>query len=106
MQVIKEEKQQHSAAFSTLVIGNGLVGSKQDNTVAVFIIIGNLMVFFLASSYEISDYRHELGLRSLEDLLSPYFTLFPFRDQDEKKIYDEQMKKVIKSVSEEIIAIV
>ena len=71
--------------FGTLVIGNGLLGSKQDKTVAVFIIIGNLLVFFLGSFYEISDYRHELGLRSFEDLLGPYLKYIPFSSELRKR---------------------
>jgi hypothetical protein len=86
--------------FGTLVIGNDLLGSKQDNTVAAFIIIGNLTVFFLGSFFEISDYRHELGLRSFEDMLGPYLSYIPFSsDLKKRKARKEYAQKEAKKVS-------
>jgi hypothetical protein len=54
--------------FGTLVIRNSLLGSKQDNNVAILMIVGNLAVLFLGSYYEITDYRHEVGLQNFEEV--------------------------------------
>jgi hypothetical protein len=61
--------------FGTLIIGNDLLGSKQDNTVAILIIVGNLAILCVGSYYEITDYRHEVG--GLDGLQEFYFDYLP-----------------------------
>jgi hypothetical protein len=73
--------------FGTLIIGNNLLGSKQGNTVSVFIIIGNLMVFFLGAFYELTDYRRELNLGTFEDKLGGFLEYIPFTDWLKKRKY-------------------
>jgi hypothetical protein len=61
--------------FGTLIIGNDLLGSHQDNTVAILIILGNLAILCVGSYYEITDYGQEVG--GLESFQEYYFGYLP-----------------------------
>jgi hypothetical protein len=86
--------------FGTLIIGNSLLGSQEGKVVAIFIILGNLVVLFLGPFYEYSDYRQELGLGSFEDMLGPYLKYIPFsselsrRAAMKEKMHEEAEKEV------------